>query len=139
MSEFLAVSMYMDEASARKYFTGVALDGIDNKHFPGNVVPFAPQSPGEVIALKKYARAHRAQYVKGPPAYLLTIKIPANFAVQHFLDQDIKVMDNRPEETVGFAKSVNQRNYPTMIPEVTAMDVQGAPEELLRAGYELLS
>ena len=138
MSEVLAVSMYMDEATAGKYFTANSV-GIDNEAFTGMVVPFAPQSPGEEIALKKFARAHRAGYVEGPPAFLLTIKIPARFAVHHFLAQDIKVMDNRPEETVGFAKPVNQNNYPTMVLEVTAMDVPGQPEELLRAGYELLS
>ena len=41
--------------------------------------------------------------------------------------------------TIAFAKPVNKKNYPSMILEVTTMDVQGAPEELLMAGYELLS
>ena len=137
MSEFLAVTMYMDQATAEKYFTANSI-GIDNEDFTGMVVPFAPQSPGEKIALKKFARAHKAQYVEGPPAYLLTIKIPANVAVQHFLDKEIKMMENRPEETVGFTMAVNKDNYPTMFPQVTNIDVPGAPDELLSAGYELL-
>ena len=78
-------------------FFGPGSVGIDNKSFQGKVVPFAPQSEGEKIALKKFARAHRAWYVWGPPAYLLTVKIPAKFALQHFLDQDIIVVEKRPE------------------------------------------
>ena len=138
MSEFLSVSMYMDGATAAKYFTAKSA-GIDNKGFTDMVVPFAPQSRGEKIALKKFARAHRANYISGPPVLLLTIKIPANAAVQHFLDRDLKVMDNRPEKTVGFTKAVNKDNYPTMLAEITEIDVPGAPEELLKAGYELLN
>ena len=90
-------------------------------------------------ALKKFARAHRAQFVDGPPTILLTIKIPAKFAVQHFLAQDIKILDDRPEETVRFLKAVNSYNYPTMMPQVTHIDVEGAPEALLTEGYSLLS
>ena len=47
-------------------------------------------------------------------------------------------MDNRPEETVGFTKIVNMINYPTMQPELTKIDVVGAPEALLESGLELL-
>ena len=138
MSDYLAVSMYMDDATARKYFTANSV-GIDNKGFLGEIVPFAFASPGEKIALKKFARAHRAQFVHGPPTILVTIKIPAKFAVQHFLAQEIKVLDDRPEETVGFLKAVNSYNYPTMMPQVTHIDVEGAPEALLTEGYSLLS
>ena len=102
----------------------------DSKSFPGNVVPFAPHIPGEAIALKKFARAYRSKYVQGLPTYLLKIKIPANYAVQHFLDKDIKVMEDRSEETVAFAKPVNKENYPSMIVEVTKIDVQGGPKLL---------
>ena len=138
MSDVLAVTMYLDDVTVGKYFTGNSV-GINNKDFVGGVTPFAPESPGEEIALKKFARAHRAKYVEGPPTYLLTIKIPANCAVQHFLRREIKVLDDRPEETVGFLKPVNLYNYPKMIAEVTKIDVEGAPEELLSAGYRLLS
>ena len=59
----LHVSMYMDEASAQAYTTGRPswletdwhCDGIDNKLFTGEVVPFAIGSDGEKVALKKYA------------------------------------------------------------------------------------
>ena len=138
MSDYLVVTMYLDEATSIKYFSAGAA-GIDNQDFVGRVVPFAPHSPGDQIALKKYARAHRAGYVEGPPARLLTLKIPARFAVHHFLAQDIKVMDNRPEETVGFARPVNATYYPSLQAEVTEIDVPGGPSDLLRAGYELLS
>ena len=137
MTRFLAVSMYMDAETAAKYFTGNSV-GIDNKDFIDKVVPFAPESEGERIALKKFARAHRAKYISGPPVLLMTIKIPANAAVQHFLDRDIKVMERRPEKTIGFTRAVNIYNYPSMLPEVTQFDVPGTPEELLRMGYELL-
>ena len=138
MSDYLVVSMYLDEATFMKYESSGAA-GIDNEEYVGRVVPFAPHSPGNQIALKKYARAHKGGYVEGPPARLMTLKIPAGFAVDHFLAQDIKVMDNRPEETVGFAKPVNLTSYPSMHVEVTEIDVPGGPSELLRVGLELLS
>ena len=137
MTTFLAVSMYMDEETAAKYFTGNAV-GINNKDFTDKVVPFAPKSKGEKIALKKFARAHRAEYISGPPVLLITIKIPADAAMQHFVDGDIKVMDRRPEKTIGFTKAVNIHNYPSMLAEVTQFDLPGTPEELLSSGYELL-
>ena len=137
MSDYLEVSMYLDKATAKKYFSGTGLE-IDNQDFSGYVVPFAPKSPGETIALKKFARAHRDGYVTGPPILLLTIKIPARFAVDHFVAQDIKVLADRPEATVGFTLTVNATNYPSMQAEVTHMDVAFAPDELLDAGLQLL-
>ena len=137
MPEFLEVSMYMDEANVEKHLTDIDFAGIDNTSFPGYVVPFAPSIPGEKIALKKFARAHKANKVK-KPTHLLKIKIPAKDAVQHFLDKDIKVMEDRPEKTVAFAKRVNMQNYPSMSVELIEMDVQGGPEDLLKAGLELL-
>ena len=92
----------------------------------------------ETIALKKFARAHRAGYVKGPPAWLLTIRIPANNALGHFLANDLQVMHGRPEATVGFTKPVNVTNYPSMKPELIKIDEEGAPEQLLDEGYQLL-
>ena len=137
MSDYLEVSMYLDKATAKKYFSGTVL-GIDNQDFSGYVVPFAPKSPGETIALKKFARAYRARYVTGPPILLLRIKIPARFAVDHFVAQHIKVLDDRPEATVGFTLPVNASNFPSMRAEVTHFtDV--APEELLATGKQLLS
>ena len=137
MSDVLAVTMYLDEATCGKYFSGGAV-GINNKDFQGNVVPLTPQSEGEAVALKKFARAHRAGYVTGPPVYLLTIQIPVYDTVQHFLAHDLKVLDNRPEATVGFTRAVSIHNYPTMKAEVTKIDVPGGPDQLLSAGYELL-
>ena len=145
MPEFLTVSMYMDNDTVGKCFNGnSAVDennflGINNEDFKGNVVPFAPQSEGDEIALKKFARAHRAEYVQGPPAILLTIKIPANTAVQHFLARDIQSLDDRPELTVGFMKSVNKDNYPDMKLEVKKIDAEGESEELLSAGLALFA
>ena len=149
MSEFLAVSMYMDQVTTQKYFTGRAVYGsgdrrtwfwpsIDNELSTGMVVPFASQSFGENTALKIFARAQKAGYVEGRSTCLLTIKIPANRAVQHFLDKDIIIMENMSEETVGFMKAVNQFNYPTMSQQVIKFDVPAEREGLLRAGYELL-
>ena len=139
----LRVYMYLDEGTVNRYVTvssgaqpSTRSIDIDNKHFAGYVVPFGLD---EENALKKYARAYNAWSVKGPPVLLVSITIPANFALQHFLDQEIKVMDYRPEATVGFTMPVNTTNYPSMKPQVTEIDVPGAPEELLRAGYELLS
>ena len=140
MPEFLTVSMYMDNDTVGKCFNGnSAVDennflGIKIEDFKGRGVPFAPQSEGDEIALKKFARAHRAEYVQGPPAILLTIKIPANTAVQHFLARDIQSLDDRPELTVLFMKSVNKDNYPDMKLEVKKIDAEGESEELLSAG-----
>ena len=137
MSDFLEVAMYFDQATAAKYFNGASLGGIDNSHFDDSAVPFAPTSQGEQIALKKFARAYRAEHVMGPPVLLLNIKIPARFALEHFVAQEIKVVANRPEKTVGFMLPVNASNYPHMSVEVTIFDVEGVPEELLKAGLQL--
>ena len=136
-SEFLAVAMYMDEATIQHYFNGGTV-GIDNQGWTGRVVPLAPSSAGEWIALKKFARAHRARYVTGPPKYLVSIRIPVRFAVEHFLAGDIKRLEDRPEETVGFTRPVNTTNYPSMKAEVTKIDTPDGPNDLLEAGYQLL-
>ena len=139
MSEGLVVSMYLDEATARVLLPGTSV-GINNNAFKGNVVPFAPHSDGEWIALKKFARAHRAGYVRGTPDYLLNITIPDIFALQHFLDQDIKVVEGRPEKTIGFTRIVNENYYPSMKVMVTTIDVSEADKlKMLNAGYGLLN
>ena len=137
MTDYLTVSMYFDGVTASRYFSGASV-GINNQDFSGHVVPFAPESQGDQIALKKFARAHKARFATGPPVLLLTIKIPAKFALQHILAREIKVMENRPEETVGFARPVNASNYPSMMAEVTQIHVQDEQDTLLQAGYELL-
>ena len=93
---------------------------------------------GEFTALKKFARAHRAGRVKGPPTWLLTLRIPATYAVEHILKKDIKVMTDRPEKTVGFLKPVNAYNFPRMQPTLTHIDTVGVPESLLELGRKLL-
>ena len=137
MSEFLTVCMYMDSASAASYFSGGVV-GINNADFAG-VVPFAPTSEGEVIALKKYARAERANNVQGPPHLLLTIKIPACSALDHFVAREIRMVDGRPEETIGFARAVNVTNYPSMLPEVAEIEDPTVAEHLLLEGMGLLN
>ena len=136
-SEFLAAAMYMDAATMNHYFTGGAA-GIDIQGWPGNVVPFAPSSEGESIALKKFARAHRARYATGPPRLLIVIKIPARFAVEHLVAHDIKVLEDRPEETIGFARPVNSRNFPSMQVDLVRIDDPEVSAELLRSGLALL-
>ena len=136
-SEFLAAAMYMDAATMNHYFTGGAA-GIDIQGWPGNVVPFAPSSEGESIALKKFARAHRARYATGPPKLLMVIKIPARFAVEHLVAKEIKVLDDRPEETIGFARPVNSRNFPSMQVDLVRIDDPEVSAELLRSGLALL-
>ena len=138
MVDSLVVTMYMDDDTMQKYFTGGAV-GIDNRGFLGGVVPFAPQSDGEVTALKKFARAHRSKSVKGTPRYLLTIKIPAESALEHILSKEIKIMDGRPEPTIGFALPVNTRNFPSMEAQFVEIDVPGGPDQLLKSGKDLLS
>ena len=133
--ENLVLSMYLDERTANSIQDGC----IDNEKFKGNVAPFTYHSEGETKALKKFARAHRANFVKGPPVTLIMISIPAKAAIKHIHDGDLKMMDDRPDRTVGFAKPVNQQNFPTMKVELTTMDVPGLPEELLNSGYELLN
>ena len=138
MSDFLTVSMYMDKATAEKYFSSSGV-GINNKHFSDSVVPFAPTSDREVIALKKYARAERRNNVQGPPHLLLTIKIPARPALDHIVAREIQVLDNRPEETIGFARAVNVTNYPSMLPEVAYINDPIVADNLLLEGRRLLN
>ena len=139
--------MYVDAQSLEAYKTGVATwlntewhnNGIDNKLFSEKLVPFAMDSPGQRVALKKYARAHRARSVQGPPVCLLHVSLPASAALGHILCGDIKIMaSGRPEETVGFAKPVDQINFPQLVGDYIPLN----PAEgmgLLTAGLELLS
>ena len=115
---------------------------ICNTGFKGNVVPFAPSSEErqeiDEIALKKFTRAHKVRMVTGPPILLLTIKIPSDSLVDHILRKEIKVLDDRPEPTVGFTRPVNVTNFPTMEPEVTMIEDPWLGDELLSAGYMLM-
>ena len=130
--------MYLSQEAKGKFFSGDP-DTIEmnSTEFSDVVVPFAYQSNENYIALKKYARA----YVKeggpvGPPAFLLTLMIPAKYALQHFMQGDIEVM-NRPEETVGFRKVVNRRNFPNM--QVQLSDISGEESAvLLQKGIRML-
>ena len=145
--ESLNAYMYVDARSLRAYQTGVATwlntdwhnHGIDNTLFSDNVVPFAVDSPGQKVALKKYARAHRAQSVQGPPVCLLHISLPASAALGHILRGDIKIMaSERPEKTVGFAKPVDKLNFPQMVGEYKFFNpAEGI--DLLTSGLKLLS
>ena len=136
MSEFLTVCMYMDRATAGRYFSGGGF-GINNALFEDSVVPFAPTSEGEVIALKKYTRHQR--HNRAPPYLLLTIKIPAPSALEHILAGDIQVLDNRPDKTIGFARVVNLDNYPSMQPEVAYFEDPIMANNLLLEGRQLLN
>ena len=134
----LAVSMYLSQEAKGKFFSGDP-DTIEmnSTEFSDVVVPFAYQSNDNNIALKKYARA----YVKeggpvGPPAFLVTLIIPVKDALQHFMDVDIEVMD-RPEETVGFHKVVNRRNFPNMQVQLTPITAEESGV-LLQKGVQLL-
>ena len=131
----LKVAMYLDAESPWRFFSATGT-GIAFKAFKGNVVPFAPRSEGEVIALMKYTRAHKTNQVRGPPKYLVSIKIPWSEAWQHMLAQEIKIVEGRPEATIGFTKDVNTINYPTLRGQVVELDEVGLPEQLLRAGYD---
>ena len=133
----------MDQIVASMYTSSLPTDwksdGIDNGPFKGGVVPCAIESEGEKDALKKYARAHRAQKVTNPPRYLVKIKIPAQNALSHLLKNppEILIMRERPEFTIGFAKPLNKTNYPTMQVDSTEIDA-GARQQLLDYGRELL-
>ena len=128
----------MDRATAEIWFSGSGV-GINNEDFNGSVVPFAPTSEGEVIALKKYARAHWARRVHGPPHLLLSIRIPARSALYHILAREIQVLNNRPAETIGFARAVNVTNYPSMLPEVAEINDPTVADHLLLEGMRLLN
>ena len=131
------MSMFLDDAKVLQYLRNRTVD-IANKDFQGEVVPFAPQSYEEYIAVKKFARAHRAGSVKGAPVLLVTVSIPARHALAHIRDLEIEYMDERPEETVAFTKPVNKTNYPSMHITLTPIDEPGAPEAFLQKGYALL-
>ena len=130
--------MYLSQEAKGKFFSGDP-DTIEmnSTQFSDVVVPFAYQSNENYIALKKYARAYGKEGGPvGPPAFLLTLKIPANYALQHFMQGDIEVM-NRPEETVGFHKVVNRRNFPNM--QVQLSDISGEESAvLLQKGIRML-
>ena len=132
------MSMYLSKEAKGKFFEGDP-DTIEmnSTEFSDVVVPFAYQSNENYIALKKYVRAHRKGSVVGPPAFLLTLKIPASFALQHFMKLDIEVMTDRPEETVGFKEVVNRRNFPNMQVQLTTITAEESGD-LLQKGVQLL-
>ena len=137
-SDFLTAAMYLDDATIRRYLTRPS-EGINNRGWSGNVVPFAPGSEDEWIALKKFARAHEAGHVTGPPKLLMIVRIPARFAVQHFVARDIQVLNNRPEATIGFAKPVNKESFPSMHVELAVIEDEVVSSRLLTSGLQLLS
>ena len=137
-SEFLTAAMYFDNATALRYFSSEA-EGIDNNGWSGNVVPFAPSSEEQWIALKKFARAYQAGYIDGPPKLLMIVRIPARFAVEHFVARDIQVLNNRPEATIGFAKPVNKDSFPSMHVELAVIEDEVVSSRLLTSGLQLLS
>ena len=145
--ESLDAYMYVDEQTLQAFTSGVPTwldthwqnDGIDNRLFSGGVVPFACDSLGQEVALKKFARAHRAKHVQGPPRILLKVSIPAPAAVAHCLDGDIQIMlSGRPEKTIGFAKPVNNANFPSMVVSYREFN-EADGTALLASGLELLS
>ena len=113
--------MLADEQSLQAYTTGRApwhqdesgwkYDGIDNALFAGNVVPFAKDA---AQAFEKFQRAQEHGNATGPPICMFQGQIPAEAALQHIVNGDIKMLFNRPEMTIGFTKPVNQVNYPLM-------------------------
>ena len=144
--ESLDAYMYVDAQSLHAYQTGVATwlntdwhnHGIDNTLFSDDLVPFAVDSPGQEVALKKYARAHRAQSVQGPPVCLLQVSLPASAALGHILCGDIKIMPSgRPEKTIGFAKPVNTVNFPNLVGTYLQLN-EADGNSLLTAELELL-
>ena len=146
-AQSLKAAMYIDEQSLVAYQTNRAAwlktnwhnSGLDNQLFEKNIVPFALDSPGQEIALKKYARAYFAGNAEGPPVRLLTIEIPAEEALYHIVHGDIKIMlesqKERPEDTVGFTKPVTSDNFPFMSSYLYLIDQQQG-ENLLNACRE---
>ena len=119
MSDF-SVAMYLDKKTVSKLHE----DGEGNftlapQSFPGHVIPFAPYDPGYKIALKKYGRALKSFYsgVTEPPAVLLILFFSMDAALEHALKGDMKKVPDRPEKTIGFTKTVNLLNYPSMVHE----------------------
>ena len=132
------MSMYLSKEAKGKFFEGDP-DTIEmnSTEFSDVVVPFAYQSNENYIALKKYVRAYGTEGGPvGPPAFLLTLMIPAKYALQHFMKVDIEVMD-RPEETVGFHKVVNRDNFPNMQVQLTPITAEESGV-LLQKGVQLL-
>ena len=113
--------MLADKQSLQAYQTGRApwrqdesgwrSDGIDNALFAGKVVPFAKD---EADAVAKFQRAEVNGNATGPPICMFQGQIPANAALQHIVNGDIKIFFNRREVTIGFTKPVNKVNYPLM-------------------------
>ena len=133
------MSMYLSKEAKGKSFEGNDPDTIEMKStdFSDVVLPFAYQSHENHMALKKYVRAYGKEGGPvGPPAFLLTLMIPANYALQHFMKVDIEVMD-RPEETVGFHKVVNRLNFPNMQVQLTPITAEESGV-LLQKGVQLL-
>ena len=137
-SDFLTAAMFLDDSTISSYLTHPS-EGINNRGWPGNVVPFAPGSEDEWIALKKFARAHVVGHVTGPPKLLMIIRIPARYAVDHLVARQIQVLDNRPEETIGFAMPVNKDSFPSMHVELVKIEDPVVSSQLLQTGLGLLS
>ena len=117
MSDYYSVAMYLDKTTVKKLYE----EGKDNltlepESYIGHVIPFAPSDLGYKIALKKYGRAFSvvSSGVTEPPAVLLVLFFSKDAALEHALKGDMKKVPHRPEECIGFTKTVNHWNYPSM-------------------------
>ena len=141
--DYLEFYMYVDQQSMDAYQTGRPTwladndwrnDGIDNRLFSGDVVPFAENAQD---ALKKFAMAHRIGCVVGPPVLLIEGRLAAAYALGHLKNGDIVILHDRPQPTIAFAKPVNHINYPNMVVNVYLLE----PDEgstVLAQGLQLV-
>ena len=86
--------------------------GIDNTMFCDGAVPVKLPSPDHEIALHWFAQAHKRGYARGPPRYLLSGSMPADWALAHMRADQIRL---KPEiDAVAFKCIMNQKNYPAL-------------------------
>ena len=114
----LEISIYIDKESFHAFETNRKswanetwpdwrTDGIDPALYKEGV-PFALSSPGEEMAIRKYARAARKGELKNEaPVMLMQGTLPADAVLGHVLRGELKIVADRPDgPSVFFLKPI---------------------------------
>ena len=109
--------------------------GLEPTLFKDGVVPMKQWSPDHRVAAKFFALANRADHAK-QPTYLLSGSLPAEIALQHFIQGTI--VTSPEQATIGFTCHVTPEIYLHLKWEPLVSFSAGEAETVLNAARALL-
>ena len=142
----LHFEMFFDTETKTAFFDGVVpwlgedchwhCPGIDPTLFPKSEVPMKMFSADHRVASKYFALAHRSGKTKSLPKYLLGGMIPGDWALTHFIQEDIR--SHKEQETLAFTKLIDEKNYPALKWTLSIEFTDAEATQILQGGYRLL-